>query len=76
MPADGKTLLKIKCIGCLKKLVLSLDTHCSKNDGINQPFIHIGEITLMGQLQDSVVESVHVFSLPLRNFGELKSEPP
>ena len=76
MPADRKTLLKVKSIGCLKKLVLSLDTHHSKNDGINQPFIHIGEITLTGQLQDSVVESVHVFSLPLRDFGELKSGHP
>ena len=72
MPANGETLLKVESVGHLKKLVLSLNTCHSEDDRIYQSLIHVGEITLMGQLQDPVVEGVDVLSLSLRNFGELE----
>ena len=58
MPANGETLLKVESVGHLKKLVLSLNTRHPEDDRIYQSLIHVREITLMGQLQDSVVESV------------------
>ena len=73
MPANSETLLKVESVGHLKKLVLSLNTCCPEDDRIYQSLIHVREVTLMSQLQDSVVESVDILSLSLRNFGEFKS---
>ena len=72
MPADSKTLLKVESVRHLKKLVLSLDTCHPKDDGIYQSLIHIREITLTSQLQDSIVECVDVLTLSLTNFGKLE----
>ena len=61
MPANGETLLKVESVGHLKKHILSLNTRCPKDDHIYQSLIHVREITLTDQLQDSVVE-VSTFS--------------
>ena len=72
MPANSETLLKVESVGNLKKLVLSLYTHHPKDDRIYQSLIHVRKITLMGQLQDSVVEGVNVLSLSLRDLSKLE----
>ena len=73
MPANSETLLKVESVGHLKKLILSLNTCHPKDDHIYQPIIHVGEITLMGQFQDSVVECVDILTLSLRNLGKFES---
>ena len=73
MPANGEILLKVESVGCLRKLILSRNTCHPKDDCIYQSLIHVGKITLMGQLQDSVVECVDVLTLSLSNLGKLES---
>ena len=72
MPANSETLLKVESVGHLKKLVLSLNTCHPEDDCIYQSLIHVREITLTSQLQDSVVECVNILTLSLRDPGKLE----